>query len=329
MKRKIFKVLGVVVLVLVVIIAGGLGYLKLALPDVGPPPELKVEGNTLQLERGRYLAHHVSLCMDCHATRDWSKFSGPPLAGTLGRGGEIFDQSFGFPGRFVSKNITPFHLDKWTDGEIYRAITTGVNKDDKALFPVMPYLFYGKMDQEDIKSIIVYLRSLAPIDSEIEVSKPDFPINFIINTMPAPASPAEKPDPSNVIEYGAYVANAAACAECHTKQVNGKRVGKLFAGGFEFNMGNGYKVTSMNITPHTTGIGSWTKEAFISRFKIYTDSSFVLPDVDMATGDFQTVMPWTMYAGMTEEDLGAIYEYLKTIEPVENTVTRWQPVAAN
>ncbi len=329
MKSKILKVLGIIVIAVVVLIAGGLAYLKLGLPDVGPPPDLKVEGTSQQIERGRYLAHNVSLCMDCHATRDWSKFAGPPVPGTLGKGGELFDQKFGFPGRFVSRNLTPFNLGDWTDGEIYRTITTGVNKNGDAMFPVMPYLYYGKMDEEDIKSIIAYLRTLQPIESAYEDSKADFPVNFIINTMPKPPSPTKKPDPSDVIAYGAYVANAAGCAECHTRQENGQRVGKLFAGGFEFNLGNGFKVTSMNITPHATGIGSWTKEAFISRFKIYQDSTYVLPTVDMAKGEFQTVMPWTMYAGMTEEDLGAIYEYLRTIEPVENTVTRWQAVAAN
>ncbi|WOK08474.1 c-type cytochrome [Imperialibacter roseus] len=322
--NKILKVTIIVISLLILIIASGLSYLKFALPDVGPAPEISVEGTEQQIERGRYLANHVSVCIDCHSTRDWSKFAGPPIPGTEGRGGELFDQSFGFPGRFVSKNITPHHLEGWTDGEIFRAITTGVSKHGTAFFPVMPYKYYGKMDTEDIKSIIAYVRSLSPIAFDPDPSAADFPVNFIINTMPAAASPKKMPDPKNVVEYGAYVANAAGCAECHTKQENGTVVGELFAGGFEFNMGNGYMVSSMNITPHETGIGKWTKAAFIQRFKLYTDTTYVLPDVDMAKGEFQTVMPWTMYAGMTEQDLGAIYEYLQTIDPVPNTVERWK-----
>lgn len=325
--NKVLRTLGIVIAVLLVVVASGLAYIKLALPDVGPPPDVTVEGTAEQIERGRYLANHVSVCMDCHATRDWSRFSAPAIPGTLGKGGEVFDQKFGFPGRFVSKNLTPFHLGEWTDGEIMRAITSGVNKKGEALFPVMPYMYYGSMDEEDIKSIIAYLRTLSPVTSEAYVSQADFPVNFILNTLPAAPKFTKRPDPSDLIEYGAYVANAAGCAECHTRQENGQRVGKLFAGGFEFNLGNGYKVISMNITPHQTGIGNWTREAFIGRFKIYEDSSFVLPEVDMQAGDFQTVMPWTMYAGMTEQDLGAIYDYLQTIEPVENTVTRWQAIA--
>jgi mono/diheme cytochrome c family protein len=322
--KKILKVSAIVVGVLFLLIASGLSYLKFALPNVGPPPEISVEGTAQQIERGRYLANHVNVCIDCHSTRDWTKFAAPPIAGTEGKGGELFDQSFGFPGRFVSKNITPFHLSSWSDGEIYRAITTGVGKSGAAFFPVMPYKYYGKMDSEDVKSVIAYLRTLAPIEFESEASQADFPVNFIINTMPEPASPNKKPDPSNVIEYGAYVTNAAGCKECHTKQENGQVVGPDFAGGFVFNMGNGYAVSSMNITPHNSGIGTWSKEVFIQRFKMYVDSAYVLPEVDMAKGEFQTVMPWTMYAGMTEEDLGAIYEFLRTVEPVDNTVTRWK-----
>jgi hypothetical protein len=43
----------------------------------------------------------------------------------------------------------------------------------------------------------------------------------------------------------------------------------------------------------------------------------------MNKGEFQTVMPWTMYTGMTAQDLEAIYDYLKTLKPVENVVVRF------
>ncbi|MGB0166777.1 MAG: cytochrome C, partial [Luteibaculum sp.] len=68
--------------------------------------------------RGEYLANHVMLCMDCHAQRDWTVFAGPPKPGTLGAGGERFDEMMGFPGKFISPNITPTKLEDWSDGEI-------------------------------------------------------------------------------------------------------------------------------------------------------------------------------------------------------------------
>jgi mono/diheme cytochrome c family protein len=243
--------------------------------------------------------------------------------GIEGAGDEIFDKRFGFPGVFTAKNITPFNLADWTDGEIFRTITTGVNKSGKALFPVMPYKNYGQLDEEDINAIIAYIRTLPSIESHPAESKADFPMNFILNTIPHKANLSKRPLPTDIIAYGKYMTTASNCIECHTNQVNGKIVGEEFAGGREFPVGNGNIVRSMNITPDVSGIGNWTKEQFINRFRMYADSAYVLPKVDLVKGDLQSMMPWTMYAGMTREDLGAIYEYLRTIPPVENKVVRY------
>jgi len=94
----------------------------------GKAEDLKLEYTPERIERGRYLATAVSVCMDCHSTRDWSKFSGPLKEGTLGKGGDRFDHSVGMPGVFYSKNITPAGIGRYTDGELFRTITTGVTK---------------------------------------------------------------------------------------------------------------------------------------------------------------------------------------------------------
>jgi mono/diheme cytochrome c family protein len=323
MKRKILKIIGIVLGLLVIAIAALLIYVKVALPDVGPAPDIKVVSTPESVKRGEYLANHVMVCMDCHGSRDWTRFSGPMKAGFEGSGGEVFDEHFGFPGTFYAKNITPFNLGSWTDGEIFRTITTGVNRDGKALFPIMPYANYGQLDEEDIKAVISYIRTLPAIESAIPTSKGDFPMNIILNTIPKKASMQKRPPPTDVIAYGKYLATASSCIECHTNQVKGKIVGAQYAGGREFQIGEGYTVRSMNITPDPSGIGNWTKEQFIRRFKMYTDSSYVLPKVDLAKGDLQSIMPWTMYAGMTDEDLGAIYEYLRTVPRANNKVERY------
>src|SRR5690606_35010597 len=119
--------------------------------------------------------------------------------------------------------------------------------------------------------------------------------------------------------YGEYLAEVAGCRFCHTQQENGKEVpGVAFAGGLELAFEAGV-VVSANITPDPlTGIGGWTREAFVARFKAFADE---VPAV--ADGDPNTVMPWSLYAGMTEEDLGAIYDYLRTVPPVELAVEKW------
>ena len=319
MKKKIkwfllLIVFGVVVLLL---------YVKLALPNVGELEYLSIEPTEKRFERGKYLANHVSVCIDCHSTRNWNEFSGPLVEGTLGKGGEVFDQKYGFPGAFYSKNITAFGIGKWTDAEVLRAIASGVSKDGKALFPIMPHPNFGKMDKEDLISIIVYLRSLKPIENIVPESKADFPMNFIINTIPKAPNYSTIPSKNDAVAYGGYLFNAASCSECHSKQEKGKPIeGMELAGGFEFPMATGGIAISSNITQDKeTGIGKWTEADFVNRFKFYTDSTYV--SYKVAKGSFNTTMPWTMYGGMKEEDLKAIYAYLKTVKPIHNSVNKF------
>ena len=293
------------------------------LPNVGPAPDIRIEITEAKVERGRYLANHVMLCMDCHAVRDFSRFSGPPIPETLGAGGKVFDQKIGAPGSYVSRNITPAALGDWTDGEIFRAIVSGVSKEGTALFPIMPYPHYSQLDEEDIFAVIAYLRSLEPVENELPSSKSDFPISILINTLPVKPNLQQRPDKSDEIRYGRYLITAAACTDCHTRMERGEFVGEPFAGGNEYPNADGSIARSANLTPHETGIGNWTREQFITRFKMYADTSYVPNEVQ--PGQFQTFMPWTMYAGMEEEDLGAIYEYLRTIQPVDNKVELFTP----
>jgi len=68
----------------------------------------------------------------------------------------------------------------------------------------------------------------------------------------------------------------------------------------------------------SNGLGSWKKEVFIAKFKHYADSNYKSEKVGMTLQN--TVMPWTMYAGMTENDLAAIYAYLNSLKPNPNKV---------
>lgn len=321
--KKLLRILGYLLLLIVVLAGALLTYVKTALPDVGAPEDIKVELTNERIERGRYLANSVTVCMDCHSVRDWSKFSGPLTEGTLGQGGDRFDQSIGMPGVFYARNITPEGISRYTDGELFRVITTGVTKEGRAMFPLMPFLYYGKMDQEDIYSIIAYIRTLEPVKNEVPESVPDFPMNFIINTLPKKASLQKRPDPSDQLAYGAYMVNASGCIECHTQVDKGQIIPEVaFSGGREFNFPDGSVVRSANITTdEKTGIGSWTKEQFLARFKAYADSSYVLPGV--SPGEFNTIMPWTMYSQMKEEDLAAIFTYLQSVKPIENSVIKY------
>ena len=324
-KKKWPMILGSVVAALVLIVVAIVLYIVWFLPNI-PVRDIKVESTPGRIERGKYLANHVMVCMDCHSTRDWSRFSGPMVPGTEGKGGEVFDEKLGFPGHFLSQNITPFKLKDWSDAEIYRAITSGVSKDGHPLFPIMPYPAYGTLGSDDIYSVIAYIRSIQPIDYAPSRSNPTFPMNVILHLMPARALQQPKPPASDTLAYGAYMVRAAGCVECHTPAEHGQIVKTLaFTGGREFQMPDGSVLVSPNITPdQETGIGKWTKEAFIFRFKTYNLATFKPPVLQK--GELQSIMPWTMYAGMDTTDLTAVYKYLHSLKAVVNKVAKTKPL---
>ncbi len=320
------KILGGFILLVVLLIGGILIYVSKALPNIEPAQNLTIEHSPERIERGEFLARNVYVCLDCHSDRDYSRFGLVIDESTLGKGGNLFGMKDGFPGDYYAKNLTPYYLGSWTDGEIFRAITTGVSKDGHALFPIMPYTNYRKVDKEDIYDIIAYLRTLDSIEYDVPESSSPFPMNFIINTIPQEADFTKRPDISNRVALGKYLVTASSCSDCHTP-INDKGAplpGMQFAGGMDFNIPTGGIVYSANITPHeTTGIGNWTEEMFISRFKQFQDSTKMINKTIVKPGSFNTEMPWRFYSKMSEEDLGAIFAYLQSLEPVENTMTRF------
>lgn len=323
--KKYLKYFGAGVLIILIIIVLGISYLVVFQPSI-PTENIKIEITPARLERGKYLAYHVAVCMDCHSTRDWEKYAGPLIDGTEGKGGEPFDQRFGFPGSYYAKNITPFKLKGWTDGEILRAVTSGVNKEGKALFPVMPYLHYGNLDRDDLYSIIAFIKSLPAIANNVPEANSDFPMNIIIHTIPQKPNFGTRPDTSDKINYGKYLVTMGTCIDCHSKDNKGELIkGLEFAGGREFPMPFGV-IQSANITPdEETGIGNWTEDVFINQFKSFDPNNGYVPRA-VKPNEFNTIMPWTMYAGMKTEDLKAIYAYLRTLKPVKNQVLKLKPL---
>jgi mono/diheme cytochrome c family protein len=283
--------------------------------------DIKIEITPERLQRGKYLAENVAACMHCHSKTDETKLAKPIISGSEGSGGELFGHKIGFPGELYSKNITPYALKDWTDGEIVRAITEGVSKNGKALFPLMPYPAYAKMDKEDIYSIVAYIRNLKPVKNETPEIQLDFPLNILVNFMPVKSDFKKIPDKKDTINYGKYLVNMGACIECHSQKEKGQPIkGKEFGGGEKFFIeGSDYTVISSNITPDMkTGIGTWSKETFISRFKSYNDKSYENKSIEK--GKFNTVMPWLSYRHLEVDDLSAVYEYLKTLPAVDNKV---------
>ena len=93
--KRVKKILKWTLIILIIGIGGLAVFVKVFLPNVGDAPDMKVSMDADKVARGEYLANHVCVCMDCHGTRDWTRFSGPPTDGAMGKGGELFDQAGG------------------------------------------------------------------------------------------------------------------------------------------------------------------------------------------------------------------------------------------
>jgi mono/diheme cytochrome c family protein len=213
------------------------------------------------LARGEYLTLHVANCIDCHSKWDMTKYAFPTVPGTEGQGGQVFDQKFQLPGAIYARNITPdpeTGIGTWTDDEILRAITQGINKNGDTLFPLMPYPNFNRMAKDDLLSIIAYIRTLKPIKNKVPQRQLMVPISMVYPAkylQPSVDSNMRPPE-SDRVKYGEYLVTMADCATCHspmTKQ--GPDMSRAFAGGYVFELPSN-KVASANITSDSaTGIG--------------------------------------------------------------------------
>lgn len=316
--RTALRALGWLAAVVLIAALGGVVFLAVAFPKKEPPPDVVVEGTPELVERGRYLFRHVANCLTCHSERDTTVVGEPMVAGTEGK------ENLAFGDAFFAPNITPAAMGEWSDGEIVRAIASGIRADGSALFPAMPYTAYRHMAMEDLAAIVAYMRTLEPIPVERARDNLPLPLNVIARLSPRPADPPAR-SPSGGVERGEYLATIAACVFCHTPRDRHAPVEEMvLAGGHEFVEGE-WIVRAANLTPDDrTGIGRWSRERFIDRFR----ASATHPEDPRPRdeSDPPRVMPWIEYAGMTEKDLGAIYDYLRTVEPIDHEIRTFERV---
>jgi mono/diheme cytochrome c family protein len=323
--KTLLKVVGIFLLAVAAIAAIGVSYLSLRKPAQRAASTVRVEATPERVARGKYLVNHVTICFDCHSERTMA-YGLPFKPGREGVGGFVWNNNLKFPGVLPAANITPDRetgLGSWTDGEIVRAMREGVDREGKALFPIMPYGHLRNMSDDDAYAIVAYLRTLKPLRYEEPEKKLDVPLNFIETFIPQPLEgPVPPPSKDDRLAYGKYLTSIGMCAECHTPRNDKDQPleGMEFAGGWEMHAPS-FAVTTANITPHpSTWMGKATKEEFIGRFRSF--ASLAAASAEAKDGK-NTLMPWISYSGMSDEDLGAIYDYLKTVKPIYNQVKPW------
>jgi len=272
---------------------------------VRPLTDIKFESTPERIARGKYLAEGASHCFLCHSERDWNKPGAPPIESKKG-GGKIFIEK-GF--RIVAPNITPDEetgAGTWTDDMFARAIREGVGHDGRALYPLMLYQEFKYFSDEDLASIVVYLRTLPPVKNELPKRKlPEEIQKMIVNFPLSIYKPVPEPDFSNVMERGKYMTEIGGCIGCHTSWDTPLKPG-LFGGGLFLAEGPD-SAYSANISFDESGI-TYDEDAFITIIR---------------TGKGRTLhslMPWIVIKNYTDDDLRAIYKYLRTAKPVRHYV---------
>lgn len=294
------------------------------------PPEIKARQVSLadddaHIKRGEYLANHVAACFSCHADRDWSKYSGPAKVGTRGSGGQAWTkETTGFPGKIYATNISPAAYKNVSDSEFLRAITAGMAPDDTPLFPTMPYRLYGRAGLDDMGAITSYLRTIPAVEQTFPERELSGPLPLLVRAMPMEPIFEEPSGAPGSAKYGEYLANLAMCTFCHSQDKRGELLpGLEHAGDKPFQLPSGGTVYSSNITPDKeTGIGNWTADAFVTRFKAFTPQ--VVAQTSIAPGEKNSPMPWADFSGMSDEDLRAIFAFLQEKPAVRLKVKQFQ-----
>ncbi len=317
---KFMKGVGITVLVLVVLAAIGITATIGWRPFIGsksrPLTDRKFDATAERLKRGTYLAEHVSGCTDCHTLFKNGPNGQEPVA-TMKGAGQIFPLP-GFPGRLVASNITPdpeTGIGTWTDDQLARAIREGIGHDGRTLFPLMPYSHFRHMTDEDLASVVVYLRSLPAIRNPLPATDVHFPVKYLVRGVPEPISGVVQADLSTPVSRGNYLVEIAVCSECHTPLKQGRpELPMKFAGGQIFEEPSG-KIASANITPDATGIEDYTEETFLKAMR----TGYV------GKRQLNTLMPWQFYSGQTDEDLKDIYASMKTVPAVSHHVDNTKP----
>jgi Cytochrome c len=312
------KVFLVVLLCLVLVLAVGItatiGWHPIIGPRSRPLTSRVFESTPARLARGKYLVDGVTPCMDCHSPHDWTKHDAPILPGMVGAG-QDFSILKGLPGHVVAPNITPdpqTGAGNWSDDALARAIREGIGHDGRTLFPMMPYEHFRDLSDENLASIIVYLRTLPAVRNPLPKTEIIFPVKYLIRSIPEPIlSPVPPPDLSNQVKRGAYLVDIAGCSDCHTPQdAHGQRIAGMEFGGGQIFDGPWGRVASANLTPDPSGIPYYDEALFVKTIRTgYVEARPLNP-----------IMPWHIYRNMTDGDLNAIFAYLKTLKPVKHVV---------
>ncbi|MDO6484552.1 c-type cytochrome [Shimia thalassica] len=254
----------------------------------------------VSVERGEYLVRGPAGCGNCHTPQTPT---GPDMSKEFG--GTLVEKNPAFEAWAV--NITPAsRIAGWSDDELAKAIREGIRPDGTVIGPPMPMSLYRGLSDDDLYSIVAFMRTVPAVENETPFSTYNIPLPPAYGP---PVTSVSAPTREVSVAYGAYLAGPVAhCTECHTPM--GERGPKfdthLGAGGFEFHGPWGTSVSS-NLTSHADGLAGYSDEdlkAMITK-GMRPDGSRMMPP-----------MGYHHYAAMSPDDLDAVVLYLRQLPPL-------------
>lgn len=295
--RRILKWIGLITagLVIILVIAIPALYIfansRLYNVEVNVRP-VQVSGDPVAIARGEHLVRSISACSDCHGENLEGKiFLEDPMIGyvaapnlTRGAGG-------------IGSTYT---MEDWE-----RAIRHGVGGDGRAL-AVMPSNSYAHLSDEDMAAMIAYLQAFPPIDNVLPERSISFLATIIFGVFNYAELPVAMIDHASVgssaptegvsIEYGEYLVDLASCRDCHGADLSGRSPAEAEGG----------PPAGPNLT-RAGALDNWSEQDFITALRTGStpDGRIISPE-----------MPWPAYAGMSDEDLLAIWLYLENLPAV-------------
>lgn len=276
-----------------------------------PTPDIHASQDPTVIERGRYLARGAAHCADCHGAPEQraalESGADVPLSG-----GFEFDLPFGV---VRVPNITPdveTGVGRYSDADLARILRHGVKPDGRMALPFMPF---ADLSTADLTAVISYLRTQAPVHHVVaphQFNALGKVVKAFMLTPQGPSAPVAQEAPRGpTVENGRYIThNVGNCLMCHSK-VNVRTVqveGPIFGGGMEHDaVGDPKKrFIAPNLTPHPRWgwIASWPEEVFVARMKLGKQRE-------------GSPMPWHGVKRLSDDDLRAVYRYLRTVPPAE------------
>ena len=297
--KKVLKFIGKIVgsligfIVIAVALILAIGYFRFNKTYGIDVSGVEIPTDEVSIARGEHLVQAVAHCGYCHGT-DLS--------------GDYTVNKPGAEGIVVAPNLTSGQGGigaSFTDENWVRALYHGVTDEGRSVI-MMPSLFFNVMSEEDLTSVIAYMKTVPPVDNVLPETQPGLLFYALLGAGPlteamsAPQidhstpfqnSPAESETP----EYGEYLVTIGQCRACHGTELAGGQVSRSAPIG-------------PNLTPGGE-MGFWDEGTFFSVIRTGTHPS---------GRELDSYMPWKFFSNMTDSELRAIRAYLLSLPKLEN-----------